>query len=58
MGAGYAVYCRPGAGDGAVEICREQGFDAIVAGVVEEGKRRVVIEPLGIEYLSEALSLR
>ena len=58
MGAGYAVYCNAGAGDSVVDICREQGFDAVVAGAVEEGERRVVIEPLGIEYSTEALSLR
>ncbi|MDQ3915777.1 MAG: AIR synthase related protein [Actinomycetota bacterium] len=58
MGAGYAVYCRSGAGDDVVGVCREQGFDALVAGVVEEGDRRVVIDPLGVEYSSAALSLR
>jgi phosphoribosylformylglycinamidine cyclo-ligase len=48
MGAGYAVYCRPGAGERVVEIARDLGLRAWVSGVVEEGPRRVVIEPLDI----------
>jgi phosphoribosylformylglycinamidine cyclo-ligase len=58
MGAGFAVYCPAGAGADVVGVCREQGFEALVAGTVEAGKRRVVIEPHGITYSSEALSLR
>ncbi len=58
MGAGYAVYCAAGAGEDAAAIARAEGFDAIVAGVVEEGPRRVVIEPIDVTYSSEALSLR
>jgi phosphoribosylformylglycinamidine cyclo-ligase len=48
MGAGYAVYCRPGAGERVVELAAEAGLAAIVAGVVEEGPRCVIIEPLDV----------
>ena len=48
MGAGYAVYSRPGSGEQVVEIARAAGLAAIVAGVVEEGPRRVVIEPIDV----------
>jgi phosphoribosylformylglycinamidine cyclo-ligase len=48
MGAGYAVYCRPGAGDRVVELAADANLDAIVAGTVEEGPRRVVIDPLDL----------
>jgi phosphoribosylformylglycinamidine cyclo-ligase len=58
MGAGFAVYCRPGSGEDVVGLAEECGHVALVAGVVEEGERRVVIEPVGVEYSSAALSLR
>lgn len=58
MGAGFAVYCRPGAGEDVAGHAEECGHVAVVAGVVEEGERRVVIEPAGVEYAGDALSLR
>lgn len=58
MGAGFAVYCRPGSGEEVAGLAEECGHVALLAGVVEEGERRVVIEPAGITYSSEALSLR
>lgn len=48
MGAGYAVYTRPGSAQRVVAMAADAGLDAIVAGVVEEGPRRVVIEPIGV----------
>ena len=57
MGCGFAVYCRPGAGAGVVEAARAAGHAAIVAGVVREGPRQVVLEPLGVTYDSGALQL-
>jgi phosphoribosylformylglycinamidine cyclo-ligase len=57
MGCGFAVYCAAGSGAAVVEIARAQGHDAIVAGSVEEGPRRVVVEPLGIEFGGEELRL-
>jgi phosphoribosylformylglycinamidine cyclo-ligase len=50
MGAGYAVYCRAGAGAAVVELARGLGLEALVAGAVETGERRVVVEPLGLRY--------
>lgn len=58
MGCGFAVYCEAGSGSQVVEIARSVGLDAIVGGTVEEGPRRVVLEPLGVTYSSETLSLR
>jgi phosphoribosylformylglycinamidine cyclo-ligase len=58
MGAGYAVYCAAGSGDDVVSLARDAGFDALVAGVVEEGARRVIVEPPGVTFTTEALSLR
>jgi phosphoribosylformylglycinamidine cyclo-ligase len=57
MGSGYAVYCAPGAGEQAVRIARELGLDALVAGRVEEGPRRVLVEPLDVVYEGDELEL-
>jgi phosphoribosylformylglycinamidine cyclo-ligase len=57
MGAGYAVYTRPGSGDRVVEIAREAGLKAWVSGVVEEGPRRVVIEPIGVTLEGQEMVL-
>ncbi|MBW3594298.1 MAG: phosphoribosylformylglycinamidine cyclo-ligase [Actinobacteria bacterium] len=58
MGCGFAVYCARDAGAQVVEVARSVGLDAAVAGVVEEGPRKVVLEPVGVTYSSESLSLR
>jgi phosphoribosylformylglycinamidine cyclo-ligase len=57
MGAGYAVYCRAGAGERVVEAARELGFGAAVSGVVEDGPRQVVLEPVGVTFASDDMVL-
>ncbi len=57
MGAGFAVYCRPGGGARVVEHARALGLGALVAGAVEEGPRRVILEPLGVAYADDQLAL-
>lgn len=57
MGAGFAVYCRAGSGDLVVSIANELGFEAILAGGVEDGPRRVLLDPLGAELGGERLDL-
>ena len=57
MGCGYAVYCAEGAGAEVVALAGELGLSAQVAGRVERGPRRLIIEPLGLSYESEALAL-
>jgi phosphoribosylformylglycinamidine cyclo-ligase len=57
MGAGWAVYSRPGSGDRVVEIAREAGHEAWVSGVVEEGPRRVVLEPIGVTLEGDEMVL-
>jgi len=37
---------------------RSTGLEAWACGVVEPGPRRVIIEPLGIEYAADELALR
>lgn len=58
MGAGFALYVAPGAGGAAVAVARALGHEAVLAGVVEAGPRRVVLEPIGAEYATGELELR
>ncbi len=57
MGVGFAVYCRPGHGTRVVQVARGVGLQALVAGVVHDGPRRVVLEPLGVVFESDQLAL-
>ncbi len=57
MGCGFAVYCARGAGEAVAGICDELGLSAIVAGVVEEGPRRVVLDQLSLEFAGSELDL-
>jgi phosphoribosylformylglycinamidine cyclo-ligase len=58
MGAGFALFVRADQAEAAVQVSRAQGIEAWVAGAVEAGPKRVVVEPLGIEYGSGDLHLR
>jgi phosphoribosylformylglycinamidine cyclo-ligase len=57
MGCGFAVYCAQGMGGTVVELSSEAGLDARVAGRVEEGPRRVVLEELDVVFESGELDL-
>ncbi len=57
MGAGFAVYCAAGAGADVVRIARGLGLSAEVSGTVEDGPRRVILEPLGVTFETEELDL-
>ncbi|ACZ43528.1 Phosphoribosylformylglycinamidine cyclo-ligase [Thermobaculum terrenum ATCC BAA-798] len=58
MGAGFAIFLPPAQADELVRLASQQGVDALVAGRVIEGPRRVVIQPKGIEYSAEDLRIR
>lgn len=57
MGAGYALYCSAGAAAEVVRIAASLGQEAIIAGVVEEGPRQVILEPVGVCFAGERLEL-
>ena len=57
MGAGYALYCRPGAGGEIVGIAESLGLTALLAGRVEEGPRQVLLEPVDVRFGGEELEL-
>ena len=58
MGAGMAVMCRPGAGEAVVATATAAGHQALLAGRVEDGPRRVVLAPLDVVYGDDSLRLR
>jgi phosphoribosylformylglycinamidine cyclo-ligase len=58
MGAGFALFVAPGQAAAAVAVAQGLGVPALVAGQVEAGPKRLLIEPLGIEYGGQALQLR
>jgi phosphoribosylformylglycinamidine cyclo-ligase len=57
MGSGFAVYCAAGSGGAVVEAASGLGLSAIVAGAVEEGPRRVLLDSVGVCFDSEQLEL-
>jgi phosphoribosylformylglycinamidine cyclo-ligase len=58
MGAGFALFMSAVDAEAAVEVARAQGVEAWIAGRVEAGPKRLLIEPLGIEFGGDALQLR
>jgi phosphoribosylformylglycinamidine cyclo-ligase len=57
MGTGYALYCASGAGETVVRLAERLGFDALLAGRVEDGPRQVVLEPVGVRFSGDELEL-
>jgi phosphoribosylformylglycinamidine cyclo-ligase len=58
MGAGFAVFVPKEDATRAVEISERLGIKAYKAGMVEEGAKQVIIEPLDITFARESLDLR
>jgi phosphoribosylformylglycinamidine cyclo-ligase len=58
MGAGFALFVKAEDAQRTVEVAQAQGVPALVAGRVEAGPKRLLIEPLGIEFGDDALQLR
>ena len=58
MGAGFALYLDAADAPKAVEIAQGLGIPALIAGHLEEGAKRVIIEPLGVEFAGDELQLR
>jgi phosphoribosylformylglycinamidine cyclo-ligase len=57
MGVGYTIYCAPGAGEAIVRSAEGLGLSALLAGRVEDGPRRVILEPAGLSFAGEELAL-
>jgi phosphoribosylformylglycinamidine cyclo-ligase len=58
MGGGFAIYAPSPFRKRIEGIAKEYGFKVIEAGYIEAGPRRVVIEPLQIEWTAKDLGVR
>jgi phosphoribosylformylglycinamidine cyclo-ligase len=58
MGIGFAVYCRPEGAAGVVAAAEKMGLGATIGGRVDAGDKRVILEPIGVEFGSDDLRLR
>lgn len=58
MGAGFAFFVAAGDAKKALSVIQQTGLKAWQAGTVEQGKKQVVIEPLGVTYAAEDMHLR
>jgi phosphoribosylformylglycinamidine cyclo-ligase len=58
MGAGFALFVAAEDAERTAAVSRKSGVDAWVAGRVESGDKRLIIEPLGLEYDGSELGLR
>ncbi len=58
MGAGFALFVPAADAQRTVEVAQRQGIAAWVAGRVEGGAKRVVIEPLNLEFGADDLHVR
>lgn len=58
MGAGFALFVAAEDAPQTVAVANKAGLDAWIAGTVEAGPKRLLIEPLGLEYDGSELGLR
>ncbi|WP_428422986.1 AIR synthase-related protein [Methylibium sp.] len=58
MGAGFALFVKAADAQRSVEVAREQGVAAWVAGTVEAGPKQLLIEPIGVRFGDDDLQLR
>jgi phosphoribosylformylglycinamidine cyclo-ligase len=58
MGAGFALFVAADEAQRCIDVARAQGVEATLAGQVEAGPKRLIIEPLNLEYGDDALQLR
>jgi phosphoribosylformylglycinamidine cyclo-ligase len=58
MGAGFALFVSADQAQRTLEVAREQGVQATLAGAVEAGEKELLIEALGLRFAGEDLQLR
>jgi hypothetical protein len=58
MGMDYAIFLPKIHVEKTKSIIKKCGFGSIDAGYVKKGERQVVIQPKGITYKGETLSIR
>ena len=58
MGAGFALFVAAADAERTAQVARDLGIEAWVAGALEAGPKRLLIEPLHVMYGDDALQLR
>jgi phosphoribosylformylglycinamidine cyclo-ligase len=58
MGAGFALFVGAHEAERTLQVARACGIAAVLAGQVEPGPKRLLIDPLGIAFGDDALQLR
>lgn len=58
MGAGFALYIDESDADHVINVAGQSGLRAFVAGHIEDGDKKVIIKPKGLEYKAETLAVR
>lgn len=58
MGQDYAIFLPAEDVKKALEIIKQNGFEGLDAGFIEEGERQVIIKPKNITFKGETLNLR
>ncbi len=58
MGAGFALFVRAEDAERTVQVAEAQGVKALIAGRVEAGPKKLIIEPIQVEFGDDALQLR
>jgi phosphoribosylformylglycinamidine cyclo-ligase len=57
MGAGFGICCPPASTEAVLDCAGQLGYSALLAGRVEQGPKRVVLEPIGVTYDADTLRL-
>jgi phosphoribosylformylglycinamidine cyclo-ligase len=58
MGAGFALFVKAADAAKTVEVAQALGIEAWLAGEIHAGPKKLLIEPLGLEFGDDALQLR
>ena len=58
MGAGFAFFVAGADAERTVQVARDAGFSALVAGSVDRGAKQIVIEPLQLVFSGDDLHVR
>ncbi len=58
MGAGFALYVLDTHADAVVHVAKQLGLRAFRAGYIENGDKKVIIKPKGLEFASNTLAVR
>lgn len=58
MGAGFALFVASADAERSVQVARSAGVNALIAGRVDNGSKRIVIEPLQLTFSGDDLHVR